>query len=134
MLIETADGQFRPVVENLFGELSVLGFLSLCTFCISKTGFLEKISSDDLQEQELLEMVEVIHYMLFFVIINFVINIVLLIRQAKNFQEQWSKFQRVEHHLHGDKNFAQQLNKPKRRSILRYLFPDLAEDDLFIKF
>lgn len=134
MLIETADGQFKPVVENLFGELSVLGFLSLCTFCISKSGFFERISSDDLEEEELLEMVEIIHYMLFFVIINFVINIILLIRQATEWQHRWSKFERLEHRLRGGDHLTQPEHKPKRRSILRYLFPDLAEDDLFVKY
>jgi hypothetical protein len=131
ILYKRADKHFRKVVENLFGELTVLGFLSLCTFCIAQTGFFKKISSKDFEEEELVYMVELTHFMLFFIVVNFVLNVTVLIGQARKVQMQWNKFYR----LSQSPSFTEAIVLGKRKSsMLRSLCPDLAEDDLFARY
>ena len=59
LLEESVPEDFEIILEKFFGELTVLGFLSMCTFLVSKTGTLEKISEHVFgEEEELLEYVE----------------------------------------------------------------------------
>ena len=58
-LEESVPEDYEIILEKFFGELTVLGFLSMVTFLISKTGALEKLSEHLFEEQdELLEYVE----------------------------------------------------------------------------
>jgi len=67
-MIEAADRDTRPIIDSLFGEMTVLGFLSLFTFCLAQTGVFPQISVALFgkgEEGELLEIFEFVHYMLF---------------------------------------------------------------------
>ena len=58
-LEESVPEDYEIILEKFFGELTVLGFLSMVTFLISKTGALEKLSEHLFEEEdELLEYVE----------------------------------------------------------------------------
>lgn len=59
-LEESISEDYEIILEKFFGELTILGFLSMVTFLISKTGTLEKMSEHlfEGKEDELLEYVE----------------------------------------------------------------------------
>ena len=59
-LEESVPEDFEIILEKFFGELTILGFLSMITFLISKTGILEKLSEHwfEGEDEELLEYVE----------------------------------------------------------------------------
>ena len=59
-LEESVSEDYEIILEKFFGELTILGFLSMVTFLISKTGTLEKMSEHlfEGEGEELLEYVE----------------------------------------------------------------------------
>ena len=59
-LEESVSEDYAIILEKFFGELTILGFLSMVTFLISKTGTLEKMSEHlfEGKGEELLEYVE----------------------------------------------------------------------------
>lgn len=76
----------------MFGELTVLGFLSLFTFCVTQMGEFERLSVKIFghqEEEELLEIFESVHYMLFGVMIFFVSSVLLVVHGAKKTEENW---------------------------------------------
>ncbi|CAB9508822.1 Troponin C, isoform 1 [Seminavis robusta] len=95
---EAADREMMPVIEGLFGELTVLGFLSVCTFCVTKLGWFtllsEKLFGDD-EEEELLETFELVHYMLFFIMVFFGINVLVLVKDAEHMKRTWWIYNRA---------------------------------------
>ena len=65
-----------PIVDALFSEMTVLGFLSMVTFIVASAGFLTDISKVVFGETEkgegyLKELFEQAHYMLFLVMVVF---------------------------------------------------------------
>lgn len=95
---ESADRNMRPIIASLFGEMTVLGFLSIFTFCVTKLGFFETISTKvfgEEEEEELLETFEFVHYMLFFVMVFFVISVLTLVAGAENTEVMWSKMDKA---------------------------------------
>jgi hypothetical protein len=94
----SADRNMRPIISSLFGEMTVLGFLSIFTFCVTKLGFFEKISTQlfgEEEEEALLETFEFVHYMLFFVMVFFVISVLTLVGGAKKTEKTWSTMDRA---------------------------------------
>lgn len=90
---ETASRNLRPIISSLFGELTILGFLSICTFCVTKLGVFRKLSVwlfGAEEEEALLEIFEFIHYMLFVVMVFFVATVIALMADAKKTEERWS--------------------------------------------
>lgn len=88
----TADRSMKPIIASLFGEMTVLGFLSIFTFCVTKLGIFTEISIKlfgEEEEEELLEMFEFVHYMLFFIMVSFVINVLRLVAGARQSQAAW---------------------------------------------
>jgi len=89
-LEESVSEDMNIILEKLFGELTVLGFLSIITFCITQTGLFEiiseKVYGDD---KELLEFFEYVHYTIFFIMISFVFQVIVLVREASETEEQW---------------------------------------------
>lgn len=82
----------KPCIEKLFGEMTVLGFLSIFTFCFTKLGFFEQLSTSVFGEEEheaLLETFEFVHYMLFFIMVFFVISVLLLVKGATTMERKW---------------------------------------------
>ena len=88
---ETADRNMKPIIQSLFGEMTVLGFLSIFTFCVTKLGVFRTLSIQLFGQQEqqaLLETFEFVHYLLFFIMVSFVCLVLLLVSAAKRIEEQ----------------------------------------------
>lgn len=62
-LEESTPEDMEIILEKLFGELTVLGFLSMVTFMVSKTGLFEELSKKifEGEQDELLEYVEYVY-------------------------------------------------------------------------
>lgn len=88
---EAADRSMEPVIEGLFGELTVLGFLSTVTFCFTKLGVFAKLGYwlFGHEEEELLEVFELVHFMLFFIMVFFGINVLVLMYGGKIMSHNW---------------------------------------------
>ena len=66
----------RPIVDALFSEMTVLGFLSMVTFLVASEGFIARISArvfgpSKEGEEYLKQLFEQAHYMLFVVMVVF---------------------------------------------------------------
>jgi hypothetical protein len=60
---ESADHNMKPIIGSLLGEMTVLGFLSNSTYCVTQLGFFEHISTSLFrEEEELQETFEFVHY------------------------------------------------------------------------
>jgi Ca2+-binding EF-hand superfamily protein len=95
-MIEAADRDTRPIIDSLFGEMTVLGFLSLFTFCLAQTGVFPQISVALFgkgEEGELLEIFEFVHYMLFFIMVFFVVCVLGLVFCAKHMEGYWRQLE-----------------------------------------
>lgn len=80
------------VLEKLFGELTVLGFLAMTIFLIDQSGLLEAIAKGiDFDEFELAEYVEDVHYALFSVMVFFVVQVMFLVKFAAETSNHWIK-------------------------------------------
>ena len=84
-MFETANKMLKPVVGILFAEMTVLGFLSLLTFCISKLDVLDKLSAhifgeSEAREEYLESLLEQVHYVLFAVMCTYIIQIMTLVK------------------------------------------------------
>lgn len=89
---EAADRTMKPVIQGLFGELTVLGFLSMVTFFVTKMGWFSKLSQHlfgEEDKEELLETFEFVHYMLFFIMVFFVINVLVLVYGGQAMEKTW---------------------------------------------
>mmetsp|Transcript_5509 Transcript_5509/g.7576 ORF Transcript_5509/g.7576 Transcript_5509/m.7576 type:complete len:807 (-) Transcript_5509:445-2865(-) len=92
--------KMRDVMDVLFSEMTVLGFLSLVTFCISKAGTLETVSElvfgqlDD-GEDFLEELLESIHYDLFLVMVLFIIQTLAMIRLGAVSEKEWGSMEEL---------------------------------------
>lgn len=92
---ESADRNMKPVIKALFGEMTILGFLSACTFVITKTPFPGHLSERIFGEEELLvEIFEMVHFSLFFIMVCFVAQVLLLVRQSMRSEAKWEKMDR----------------------------------------
>ena len=97
-LEDSVTEDMEPIVEKLFGEMTVLGFLSMVTFLFSEFGFFEFLSvrmfgvADE--EEELLEITEVVHFGIFFIMVVFFIQVLVLIRQALKTEALWRQLDR----------------------------------------
>jgi len=108
LIIESTSEKMKPVMEVLFSEMTVLGFLSLVTFCISKAGVLSDISQivfSDVEDGKgwLVELLEAVHYDLFLVMVLFIIQTLALIQLGVRSEKEWfemdntfSKFELVD--------------------------------------
>ena len=138
LIEDRAHKTFEAVVEKMFGELAVLGFLSLCTFCISQSHFFQLIQTAKLDEEDIEHIVEMTHYVLFFIVIKSVHNCWVLIMQAESIIKRWKKFDRIIQ-IHGRETFltpneSMRRSSSPRKSFARNALPELAEDSMFIKF
>ena len=93
----SVDRAMKPIIESLFGELTVLGFLSLCTFCITKLGVFEELSVKIFgknEAEELLEIFESVHFALFLVMVLFVLSVLNLVADGKSTEEEWIELEK----------------------------------------
>mmetsp|Transcript_30078 Transcript_30078/g.66603 ORF Transcript_30078/g.66603 Transcript_30078/m.66603 type:complete len:717 (-) Transcript_30078:73-2223(-) len=94
---EAVDRNLKPIIESLFGELTILGFLSLFTFCVTKMGFFEALSVrifGEEEAEELLELFESVHYALFFVMVLFVLLVLKLVSDGMKTEEEYHELDR----------------------------------------
>lgn len=81
-------------MASLFGEMTVLGFLSVVTFCVSQAGLLRRISIEIFGDSEegkiyLTELFEHVHYLLFAIMVLFIIKVLILLHCANRTIEGW---------------------------------------------
>jgi hypothetical protein len=98
---ERSTKDMLPIVESLFGEMTILGFLSVITFVCTKVGVLEMISisvfgdgsgNDHIYEENkerLTEIFETVHYCLFAIMIFFVFQVIILVRLGTQSEAKW---------------------------------------------
>ena len=95
---EHASRNAKPIVEALFGELTVLGFLSVFTFVATHTGILQKLGEHLLgpaRHEDVLEAFESVHYTIFFIMVFFVIQVLVLVKEASETEELWLEYERI---------------------------------------
>jgi len=89
----------KPVLLALFGELMLLGFVGLFLFCLGKIGILKEVSKmifgDSTEEERnmLNEICEMVHMILFLVMIFFLFKTVVSIFMANSIERTWKKWQ-----------------------------------------
>jgi hypothetical protein len=94
---ESASRNMKPIIESLFGEMTVLGFLSAFTFFVTKAGSFEKfgvILFGEAHAEELLETFENAHFTIFFIMIFFVVQVLVLIQEAGESEQDWLEMDR----------------------------------------
>lgn len=103
----------RPIVSALFGELTVLGFLSTVTYCLEQMGMFAALSAmivgeeDDEEggEEEVFELVESIHFAMFFVMVIFMVSVLREVNDGLRAQKEWCQWDRACH----DEAYVQDL-------------------------
>lgn len=99
------ESQLAPVVDAMFGELTVLGFIGLVSFVLEKLHVFTYIS-EQVFDQEIVdegtnikgqeewqkkvpEIFESLHMLLFLVMVIFIFEVMLTIYYAKRIQDKW---------------------------------------------
>jgi len=91
---EATDKELKPIVEHLWQELTVLGFLSVLSFLAVKSTVLNVISEALFdEEEELSELVEDVHMLLFAVMVVFIFEVLLLLALGTRIERQWERFE-----------------------------------------
>eukprot|EP00656_Telonema_subtile_P042239 TRINITY_DN4774_c0_g2_i1.p1 TRINITY_DN4774_c0_g2~~TRINITY_DN4774_c0_g2_i1.p1 ORF type:complete len:693 (-),score=164.97 TRINITY_DN4774_c0_g2_i1:984-3062(-) len=108
----------QPIVETLFGELMVLGFIGLISFVVSKSGMLKELShrvyncaseSDHPDEhrrrllmteeeecdQKITEAFETLHMMLFLTMVLFLCQVLIFIWLGMKEQRRWKEAEQM---------------------------------------
>lgn len=110
-LLENTSENMQLVYTSLFGELTVLGFISLLLFLLSQTE-LTSISSyiyGDGEEDYLKEMFEMVHMALFFVMVLFLACVVGLVKLCQRLANEWRMAEKAIHEKgHGTANAARE--------------------------
>mmetsp|Transcript_1560 Transcript_1560/g.2113 ORF Transcript_1560/g.2113 Transcript_1560/m.2113 type:complete len:654 (-) Transcript_1560:321-2282(-) len=94
---EGADKTLKPIIASMFGEMTVLGFLSACTFVLVQSGVFEHISIaifGESEEELLVEIFEQVHFALFFIMIIFVMQVLVLVKEGTITQNQWKNLEK----------------------------------------
>jgi len=91
-LTESVDKVMKPMINSMFREMTILGFLSMVTFIITQFNFVSMLSSKLFGESDfLLEIFELVHYSLFFVMIFFITQVLISAREAMMTEALWLK-------------------------------------------
>eukprot|EP00051_Salpingoeca_urceolata_P020875 m.318565 g.318565 ORF g.318565 m.318565 type:complete len:725 (+) comp19699_c0_seq4:10384-12558(+) len=92
LLMESVAETLEPIIEHLFGELTILGFIGLVVFVIVKAKALQPLSERLFGEEEedaLTELIEDVHMVVFLVAIIFLIEVVLLVKLSSISEKHW---------------------------------------------
>lgn len=140
-LEEHTSKNLKPIIESLFGEMTILGFLSAITFTVTKMGVFESLSSYLFGEEEdefLIELFELVHFTIFFIMILFVIQVLIIAVQAGSIEKKWEEWNRcmldpklkkmVKRHTKGHK-----VDSKTENFLLRLLFPARENSDSFVR-
>ena len=89
-LKETTGEAFQPILESLYSELTLLGFIGLLMFTIFKLEILEELSKHLFGEgEEIKELGEQVHMVLFGVMALFLAQAVALAKFGEFIQRKW---------------------------------------------
>ena len=92
------------VISALFGELTVLGFIALYVYFMLRTGALPLISDYIYgNEEQLVELFEQVHFILFFVMVTFLVQAYLLVAAVVGTERRWNE---IEDQIGTDKAFS----------------------------
>jgi hypothetical protein len=95
-ILHAADRNLKPTIEAIFGEMTVLGFVSAISFTLSQLGVFSILSENLFHEDDiLLELFEFVHYFLFLIMIFFVGFVLLLVREASHMEHEWRKMDKA---------------------------------------
>lgn len=99
-LLESANEHVKPIVKQMFQELTVLGFLSLFVFLLATTKTLENISSAVFGASEegqdyLGELVEITHYIIFLIMGLNIFQVFMLINIGNDAHKRWGEYNEV---------------------------------------
>lgn len=90
-LDEAAGERMQDVVDAMFGELTVLGFIGLLTFISIRTEAAHWVGEHLFPEEpdEFVEILEDLHMLLFFVMVVFISEVVYLIQSGRSNIARW---------------------------------------------
>jgi len=93
----------KPVLNSLFGELTLLGFIGLTLFIVDKIDALQTLSDSLFGEEGAIgELCESVHMALFLVMVLFLTTVLLLVHIGNSISTQWSIWEEriiAEHHV-----------------------------------
>ncbi|KNC55053.1 calmodulin [Thecamonas trahens ATCC 50062] len=93
-LEELAEGPMEPLMDSMWKELTIMGFIGLISFLASKSGALRGLSCQLYGDAETVaEDVEAIHMLLFLVMCIFLLLVVLLVVLGKKVQANWARLE-----------------------------------------
>ena len=89
---EEEDENMKPIVNTMFSELTLLGFVGLFMFIVEKLDLLSGPSYRIFQDKEMMaELFEDVHMIVFLVMVLFLFNAFCLLRLGKSTVEMWKK-------------------------------------------
>ena len=97
-ILNHTEEQFKKIVNTLFSEMTVLGFLSVVTFLLSEAALLDDISTAVYGEEgsDYLEgLVEDIHYSLFAVMVCFLVQAICILYSCRSHRAMWQNWNRA---------------------------------------
>jgi hypothetical protein len=119
-LEEQVNAEMGIILEKLNGELTVLGFLAMIMFICTTTGYFEILSEHLFgKEEELLEYMESVHFSIFFIMIFFVFQVVVLVKEAEKLEEEWSALDQLCRLDPNDVTTAASLRKAHKKRLFR---------------
>ena len=107
----------EPIVNTMFSELTLLGFVGLGMFIVEKLDLLSGPSYRIFHDKETLaELFEAIHMTLFLVMILFLFNAFCLLQMGKKTSKQWKKanVRAIDEKEEVIKEYAEYLRQGKR--------------------
>ena len=97
-LLESASKTMKPIIMQLFGEMTVLGFISILSFLLTYTSALDDLSTDLFGSGGagyLTEVLEIIHYLLFLVMVLTVMQVMFLVWVGNSAVDVLSKYNMI---------------------------------------
>jgi len=93
---ETVDRHFMPMIDSMFREVTILGFLSIITFVVTQFSVVTQLSILIFGEPyDLLEIFEFVHYTLFFIVILFISQVLVSAQEAMGTETMWLDMDRA---------------------------------------
>lgn len=93
-LDEATDESLKPVLNSLFAELTLLGFIGLSLFLLDKLEAVHVLSEDMFGEDDAIgEISESVHMALFLVMVIFLATVILLIRIGNQVSRKWQRWE-----------------------------------------
>mmetsp|Transcript_51159 Transcript_51159/g.76662 ORF Transcript_51159/g.76662 Transcript_51159/m.76662 type:complete len:330 (+) Transcript_51159:230-1219(+) len=149
-ITEYVDSSMKPIVEKLFGEMTVLGFLSIFTYVVVKFGLFRKeeeimyakgYEREEAGEgEELEELFENVHFALFFIMVFFVFQVLTLVKEGMENEKEWHDMDltcRNEAHIEKVNNTIREKQKQHkvrtkvfRKHSFTSLLPNLRDTEI----